>query len=129
MDKNTGIISIPSIYTVTQTIDKLETALRAHGVTIYARIDQQAEAQKAGLSLRPIELLIFGNPKAGVPVMAKAPLAALDLPLKALAWEDENGRAWLSYNSFVYLQDRYALPEDLIRVIAGVEKLIKESIV
>ncbi|HMH23687.1 MAG TPA: DUF302 domain-containing protein [Puia sp.] len=128
MDKNTGIISIPSIYTVAQTIDKLETALRAHGVTVYTRIDQQTEAQKAGLSLRPIQLLIFGNPKAGVPIMAKTPLAALDLPLKALAWEDDNGRTWLSYNSFVYLQDRYALPDELIRVMAGVEKLIREAI-
>jgi uncharacterized protein (DUF302 family) len=128
MEKDTGIVSLPSAYPVRETTDKLEAALRAHGVTIYGRIDQKAEAEKAGLSLQPIELLIFGNPRAGVPLMVKAPLAALDLPLKALAWEDEGGRTWLSYNSFAYLQERYALPDDLIGALSGVGKLIAAAV-
>ena len=128
MEKDNGIISLPGACPVRETIDKLEAALRAHGVTIYGRIDQKAEAEKAGLVLRPIELLIFGNPRAGVPLMAKTPLTALDLPLKALAWEDEGGRTWLSYNSFEYLQERYALPGDLIGALSGVGKLIAASV-
>lgn len=86
-------------------------------MTIYARIDQQQEALKAGLSLAPLELLVFGNPKAGVPLMAANPVSGIDLPLKALAWQDKDGKTWLSYNSPEYIQQRFGLPDELIQKI------------
>src|SRR6201986_2176024 len=92
-----GVIIRPSGYSVKETIDRLQVFLLQHGATIYARIDQQAEVQKAGQNIPPLEFILFGNPKAGGPIMAENPLAALDLPLKAIAWEDKDGRAWLGY--------------------------------
>ena len=122
------IVSIPSRYNVKETIDKLSDAFQSKGITIYGRIDQQAEAAKAGLQLRPVELLIFGNPKAGIPLIAHEPLCALDLPLKVLAWQDANGKSWLSYNSLAYLQKRFSLPEELIGKLAGVETIIQSTV-
>jgi uncharacterized protein (DUF302 family) len=96
MNANNGIISQPSPYSVTETIDRLEAVLQAKGITIFARIDQQAEAEKVGLSLSPTQLLLFGNPKAGTPLMVAEPTIALDLPLKVLLWEAADGKVWLS---------------------------------
>ena len=86
MNANNGIISQLSPYSVTETVDRLQAILQAKGITIFARIDQQAEAKKVGLSLRPTQLLLFGNPKAGTPLMVAEPTIALDLPLKVLAF-------------------------------------------
>ena len=85
MNTTNGIISQPSPYSVPETIDRLAAILQAKGITTFARIDQQAEAEKVGLNLRPTQLLLFGNPQAGTPLMVAAPTIALDLPLKALA--------------------------------------------
>lgn len=120
-----GVTSLPGGSNAKETMDKLEATLRSKGIAIYGRIDQEAEAKKEGLALRPMELLIFGNPKAGVPLMQKEPLSALDLPLKLLAWEDADGKVWVSYNDLSYLQDRYALPQELISKLSIVETLIK----
>jgi uncharacterized protein (DUF302 family) len=120
-----GITSLSSKFGVKETLDKLEGVLRSKGITIYGRIDQQAEAKKAGLELRALELLLFGNPKAGIPLMQQEPLSGLDLPLKVLAWEGEDGKVWLSYTNFSYLQSRFGLPQELIDKISGVELLIK----
>jgi|SRR5450432_3638943 uncharacterized protein (DUF302 family) len=120
-----GITSLSSGYNVKETMDKLETGFRSKGITIYGRIDQQAEAKKVELMLRPLELLIFGNPRAGVPLMQKEPLSALDLPLKLLAWEDADGKVWVSYNDPRYLQNRFGLPQELIDKLSIVETLIK----
>jgi len=84
-----GVITKPSPYSVKETIDRLQIFLQQHGATIYARIDQQAELQKAGINIPPLEFIMFGNPKAGGPVMVENPIAALDLPLKVIAWEDD----------------------------------------
>ena len=86
MNPNAGIISQPSPYSVPETIDRLASLLQAKGIPIFARIDQQVEAEKVGLSLRPTQLLLFGNPKAGTPLMVAEPMIALDLPLKVLAF-------------------------------------------
>lgn len=94
----------------------------------YLRIDQEAEAVKAGLTLKPMKLLIFGNPRGGIPLMNANPLSGLDLPLKILIWEDNDKKVWLSYNSFSYLQKRFDLPVDLIQKISGVEKIIQQAI-
>ncbi len=98
MNANNGIISQPSPYSVTEMIDRLVTVLQSKGITIFACIDQKAEAEKVGLSLRPTQLLLFGNPQAGTPLMVAEPMIALDLPLKVLAWEVTDRTVWLSYN-------------------------------
>ena len=91
-------------------------------------MDHSGEAAKAGLKMRPTQLLIFGSPQAGTPLMVAAPGLAIDLPLKALAWEDADGRVWLSYNSPEYLRDRHGVPGDLMKNIAGVEALIQKAV-
>jgi uncharacterized protein (DUF302 family) len=111
----TGIISKESTYSVKESMDRLQKALEAKGIVVFARIDQQAEARKVGLDLSPIELIIFGNPKAGTPVMAALALAGLDLPLKILAWQDGDRRVWLSYNEPAYIRQRYSLSDVLVK--------------
>lgn len=106
-ESSNGIVIIKSSSSVTATIDKLETVLKNKGMTIFNRIDHTAGAEKAGLKLRPTELLIFGNPKVGTPLMLCSQTAALDLPQKALAYQDENGQVWLAYNNPAYLAQRH----------------------
>lgn len=122
-----GITSLPGNGTVDSTIAKLEQLLAAKGVTLFALIDHSGEAQKAGLSMRPTKLVIFGSPKAGTPLMQAAPSVAIDLPLKILVWEDEQGATWLSYNTPEYLRDRHNIPAELIANIAAVEALAAKA--
>jgi len=98
------------------------------GVAIFALIDHSGEAEKAGLKMRPTQLLIFGNPKGGTPLMLAAPSTAIDLPLKALVWEDADGKVWLSYNSPDYLQQRHGFPVDLEKNIAAIEPLLAQAV-
>ena len=128
MNATNGIISQPSPYSVTETINRLEAALQAKGIAIFVRIDQQAEAEKVGLSLRPTQLLLFGNPKAGTPLMAAEPTIALDLPLKVLAWEAADGKVWLSYNDPTYLKQRFSLSDELVKNIAVIAPLIDRAL-
>jgi uncharacterized protein (DUF302 family) len=104
-----GIIKIKSNHSVSETINKLETVLNKKGMTIFKRVDHAAGAKKAGLQLRPTELLIFGNPKVGTPLMLCSQTAALDLPQKALAYRDENGQVWLVYNDPAYMAQRHQI--------------------
>jgi uncharacterized protein (DUF302 family) len=104
-----GLITIASPHSVRRTIDRFETAAVAAGLKIFARIDHQAGAESVGMPLRPTELVIFGNPKGGTPLMQDRQLAGIDLPVKALAWEDEAGRVWLSYNDPAWLAQRHHL--------------------
>jgi uncharacterized protein (DUF302 family) len=117
-----GITDLTSKYSVSDTIDRLQALLVSKGIKIFTRIDQAAEAKAVGLSLRPTELLVFGDPRVGTPLMERYPSIAIDLPLKALAWESADRRVWLSYNSSQYLMERHQLPsppfkavEDLLR--------------
>jgi uncharacterized protein (DUF302 family) len=126
MNENNGIISQPSPYPVTETIDRLVTVLQAKGITIFARIDQQVEAEKVGLKLLPTQLLLFGNPKAGTPLMVTEPTIALDLPLKVLAWEATDGTVWLTYNDPNYIKQRYSLPDELVKNISVIAPLIHQ---
>ncbi len=105
----TGIIDLASNHSVAETVDRLEGLLKAKGIKIFARIDQAAEARAAGLTMRPTVLVIFGDPKAGTPLMNKYPSLAMDLPLKALVWESADGKVWLSYNSPEFLQQRHGM--------------------
>ncbi|MBT8119598.1 MAG: DUF302 domain-containing protein [Gammaproteobacteria bacterium] len=106
-DNSNGIIRIKSNHGVSTTIDKLETVLKEKGMTIFKRVNHTAGAEKAGLQLRPTELLIFGNPKVGTPLMLCSQTAALDLPQKALAYKDEAGQVWLAYNDPAYMAQRH----------------------
>jgi len=119
----TGLVSIPSRHTVAETLDRLELELQSRGMKVFARIDFSADAKEAGLDLRPTQLLIFGNPKVGTPLMIARATAAIDLPLKALAWQDSDGSVWLSYNSPEYLSERHRLPHRLLERMSGMGKL------
>jgi uncharacterized protein (DUF302 family) len=123
-----GLITHASPYSVPETLDRLEAILRAKNITVFARIDHSGEAAKAGLTMPPTQLLIFGNPQGGTPIMVAAPLAAIDLPLKALAWQDASGKVWLSINDPHYLQNRYDLSDDVLKPIIGLEGLILQAI-
>jgi uncharacterized protein (DUF302 family) len=102
----------------------LESIARAKGMTIFARIDQRAAAEQAGLEMRPTVLLLFGNPAAGTGLMNAVPSVAIDLPLKALAWEDASGNVWLSYNSPDFLRKRHGLTDDQSAKLAGIVGLV-----
>jgi len=123
-----GLISKPSPHSVSETIQRLSDLLKSKGVAIFALVDHSGEAEKAGLKMRPTQLLIFGNPKAGTPLMVAAPSIAIDLPLKALAWEDAGGNVWLSYNAPEYLQQRHGFPPDLEKNLAAVEPLFAQAL-
>ncbi len=125
---NLGIIDIPSPYSVPDTLARLQSILKEKGVTVFALIDHSGEAAKVGLEMRPTQLLIFGSPRAGTPLMVATPSIAIDLPLKALAWQDAQGKVWLSYNAPEYLQQRHGLPADLLKNIAGPAALLQKAV-
>jgi len=123
-----GLLQVASPYTVDETVKRLESVLAQRGVQVFALIDHSGEAEKVGMKMRPTKLVIFGNPKAGTPLMVAAPALAIDLPLKALVWEDAGGKVWVSYNSPEYLQQRHGVPEDLIKNIAVVGTLVAKAV-
>jgi uncharacterized protein (DUF302 family) len=129
MEKAEGIITKSSPYSVPETLHRLTAILEGHGIKIFARIDHSGEAEKAGLKMPPTQLLIFGNPKGGTGIMLAAPLSAIDLPLKALAWADSEGKVSLSYNDPHHLATRFGLTEDAIKPIAGIGTLIEQALV
>jgi uncharacterized protein (DUF302 family) len=118
-----GIITISSRQSVDQTVHKLQDILEAKGIQLFAVIDHSGEAEKAGMQMRPTKLLIFGNPRAGTPLMNASPSIAIDLPLKALVWEGADDKVWISYNAPAYLQMRHRLPPELVKNISVVEEL------
>ena len=122
-----GIVRISSQHSVAETVAKLEGILRAKNVKLFAIIDHSGEADKAGFKMPNTKLLIFGNPKAGTPLMLAAPSAALDLPLKILIAEDGAGRVSVSYSSPAYLRERHNLPEDLLPNIGVIAALAGEA--
>ena len=129
MTSNTenGIVTIPGHQSVDQTVQKLEAILSVKGVKLFTLVDHSGEAQKAGMQMPPTKLLIFGNPKAGTPLMIASPSIAIDLPLKILVWEDAHGKVWISYNAPAYLKARHGLPAELVQNIAVVEALAKNA--
>jgi len=122
-----GIVRIPSNHSVDETVAKLQGILQAKGVKLFVVVDHSGEAASAGLKMPNTKLLIFGNPKAGTPLMLAAPSAALDLPLKILVAEDAAGKSWISYNAPAYLQSRHALPVELLPNIAVIEALAAKA--
>ena len=126
MNEN-GIVNIRSNHECEATVEKLRSTLEAKAVTLFAVVDHSGEAAKVGMTMRPTKLLIFGNPKAGTPLMLAAPSVAIDLPLKILVWEDESGQTWVSYNAPEYLLSRHKLPAELMTNIAAVETLAAKA--
>lgn len=124
---NNGIVNKPSKHSVELTVEALSNILKSKGVEVFALIDHSGEAERVGLKMRPTKLLIFGNPKAGTPLMLASPSSAIDLPLKLLVWEDAQGKVWVSYNSPEYLRERHGLPQQLMQNIAVVEGLATKA--
>ncbi len=118
-----GVVSVASASGVKETADRLEGILREKGMTIFGRIDHAAAAAKVGVDLRETQLLIFGNPKAGSPLMACSQTAAIDLPQKALVWKDAGGKVWVSYNDPRYLERRHGIA-GCEEALARVEKAL-----
>lgn len=116
-----GFVSKASPYSVPETVDRLVTVVRSKGMTVFARLDHAAEAEKVGLKLRPTQLLIFGNPKGGTPLMVAAPTVAIDLPFKAIAWQDAEGKVHLGYNAPSYLKERHGIEgkDEGLKALAG----------
>ena len=127
MKTGEGIVSRASKYSVPETLDRVDALLQSKGIKIFVRVDHSGEAEKVGLKMRPTKLLIFGNPKAGTPLMLASPSSAIDLPLKLLVWEDLQGKVWVSYNSPEYLRERHGLPQELMHNIAVVEGLATKA--
>jgi uncharacterized protein (DUF302 family) len=122
-----GLRMLPSSRTVSDVLSRVATLARARGLTLFAQIDFSGDAQRAGLALRPTGLVILGNPKGGTPLIAAAPTAAIDLPLKILAWQDEAGKTWVAYNEAEYVQARHRFAPDLANNIAGLGALAEAA--
>src|ERR1700722_7912062 len=105
-----GLVNLSSPYSVKDTLARLEELCKQKDVPVHFRIDHSGDAARVGLKMNPSEMLMLGNPKNGTPLMNASPTVAIDLPLKALAWEDSAGKVWLTYNSPEYLAERHHLP-------------------
>ncbi len=110
-DVGEGMVIVPSQHSVAETMDKLESALAAKGMTVFARIDHAQGAGIAGIEMRPTQVLVFGNPKIGSPLMLCQPSIAIDLPQKMLVWQDSSGQVALAYNDPMYLAKRHGISE------------------
>ncbi len=118
-----GIVNLAASHSVDEIVARVETLLREKGIKLFATIDHSGEAKSVGIEMPPTKLLIFGNPKAGTPLMLAAPSMAIDLPLKLLIWEDSGGQTWISYNDPLYLQRRHSIPDNLLANIAVIGAL------
>jgi uncharacterized protein (DUF302 family) len=123
-----GMQHLSSPYSVEETLKRVESLLQEKGLTIFCRVDHSGEAEKVGLKMHPTQLILFGSPKGGTPVMVASPTVAIDLPLKALIWEDAAGKVWVSYNSPEYLEQRHNVPADLIQNISGAGRLLELAV-
>lgn len=126
-EQGNGLVHLKCGHSVPETIVRLESILGEHGLRIFARIDHSAAAAEAGLKMRPTVVLIFGNPSVGTPMMIAAPSLAIDLPFKALVWEDNAGSVWLTYNTPEYLKKRHGVPEALIGSLGGLANLVRQA--
>lgn len=124
---DSGIVRIAAQGSAAQTAARLEALLKERGILLFAHLDFTAEAARAGLTMRPEQLLIFGNPKAGTPLLQTEPTAGLDLPLKALIWEDAEGHTWIAYNDPEYVLRRHGLPATLGPNLAAVIPLLQRA--
>jgi uncharacterized protein (DUF302 family) len=119
-----GIVRVTSNHPFAETLERLESSVLSKGLTVFARIDFSGDASKAGLAMRPTRMLVFGNPKAGTPLMVASPTVAIDLPLKVVVSEDDGGVVSILYDSPEYLMMRHGIPEALLKNIAGIAPLV-----
>jgi len=122
---NHGMITIKSAHSVKDTLDRLEAVLKKKGITIFARIQHDAGGKKVGIELRPSELLLFGNPTLGSPMFTSNQTAGIDLPMKALTWEDEKGQVWLTYNDPAFIAKRHGIT-DRAEIVAKMTGALKK---
>lgn len=120
-----GLVTVRSSFGPKDTMTRLETAVKARGMTVFAHIDHAAGAADVGLSLRPTELLIFGNAKGGTPLMQSNQTTGIDLPLKALVWQDASGTTWLSYNDPSWLAQRHELGQEVQMAVSAIAAALK----
>ena len=123
-----GVTSVPSRYSVDETIRRLDEVVRGKGLGVFARIDHRAGAREAGLDMQEEQVLIFGNPRAGTPLMVARPLAGLDLPLRVLVWRAADGRVWVSYQDAAFIAKRYGLPDGLEKNVSAVPSLVEAAL-
>ena len=119
-----GVSSKLSSFSVPETVRRLEETVRARGLTLFAHIDHGGGARDVGLDMREEQLIVFGNPRLGTPLMVARPLVGLELPLRVLVWRDAEGRVWVSYNESAFIAQRFALPDGMEKNIAGVPALV-----
>lgn len=119
-----GLRTLPSTFEARETLDRLEAEVKARGMTVFARIDHAAGAAQVGLSLSPTEVLIFGNAKAGTPLMQSKPSIGIDLPLKVLVWKDAGGKVWLAYNEPHWLAGRHGLGAESLPITEGMAAVL-----
>jgi len=123
-----GLVRLTSKYPFAETISRLESAIASKGLTLFAKVDFSGDAARAGMTMNPTLLLVFGSPKAGTPLIVASPTLAIDLPLKVLVSQDTKGQVWASYNSLEYLRSRHDVPDDLLKNIAGIEPLVRSAV-
>jgi len=123
-----GIITKPSSFSVEELLERLQETMRSRGLTIFAHINHSEEARQVGLEMQEAHVLIFGQPKAGTPLMIASPLLALELPLKVLVWQESDNRVWVSYTNTAYLAARYSIPHELIGNIAGIDGVVDSAL-
>jgi uncharacterized protein (DUF302 family) len=123
-----GVVSQSSPYSVETTMERLRASIQSHQLAIFAQISHSGEAHRVGLTMQAAHVLIFGSPQAGTPLMIASPLLALELPLKALIWQDTERHVWVSYNSSDYLASRFAIPIELVKNIAGIDGVIASAL-
>jgi uncharacterized protein (DUF302 family) len=123
-----GIVTVVSPRSFDATVDRIHALLAAQHVAVFATVDHAGEAAKVGLTMRPTKVIIFGNPKAGTPVMLAAPTAAIDLPLKLLVWVDEHDAVRVAYNTPEYLAERHAIPASLVANLAVIRALVAKVV-
>jgi uncharacterized protein (DUF302 family) len=123
-----GIITKPSSFSAKRLVERLKEILQSRGLDLFAHINHSEEARRVGLEMQEAHVLIFGNPKAGTPLMIASPLLALELPLRVLVWQGSDGRTWVSYASSEYLAARYSIPHELIGNIAGIDGVVDSAL-
>jgi uncharacterized protein (DUF302 family) len=125
-----GLVTKPSPYPVAETMDRMERAVKDRELVVIARVDHAAAAQKAGLTLRPTQLLIFGNPKAGTLLMQTAQSIGIDLPLKALVWEDDKGKVWIAFNDPSWLAARHGVSDraEVVRAMTAATEALTDAV-
>ena len=123
-----GVVSRPSRYSADETVRRLEQVASGKGFTVFARIDHRAGAREAGLDMQDEQVLIFGNPRSGTPLMVARPLVGLDLPLRVLVWRAPDGGVWASYQDAAFIGGRYGLPDGLEKNVSGLAALVDAAV-